>query len=54
MSKQRQMRYQYYAQDGIKWTRWFDYEGSETKWQLKNLLLNEYRDKPDNPEEEQQ
>ena len=44
-----QKRYQYYAQDGIKWTKWFkisdDYP--RDKWQLKNKLLNEYREDDD-------
>ena len=44
----RQMRYQYYSQDGIKWTKWFDWNYSvEKKWQMQGKLLNEYRDKPE-------
>ena len=41
----RQKRYQYYSKDGIKWSSWFDYDGYEEPWQLKNKLKNEYRDK---------
>lgn len=36
-------RYQYYAKDGIKWSKWFDYNGEEELWQLKGKLKNEYR-----------
>lgn len=37
-------RYQYYSAQGIKWTDWFPYEGPQEKWQLKNKLLNEYKE----------
>ena len=36
-------RYQYYTKEGIKWTPWFQYEGSQEPWQLKGKLKNEYR-----------
>ena len=36
-------RYQYYSRNGIQWTPWFEYEGSQEPWQLKNKLKNEYR-----------
>lgn len=38
-------RYQYYSKEGIKWTNWFKISDNtiQTKWQLKNKLLNEYR-----------
>lgn len=39
-------RYQYYAKDGIKWTKWFpiSFKSVREKWQLKNKLKNEYRE----------
>lgn len=43
-------RYQYYSSEGIKWTKWFECKYDNGKWQLKNKLLNEYRDTK--PEEE--
>lgn len=38
-------RFQYYSKNGIQWTNWFTVKNSEQKekWQLKNKLLNEYR-----------
>ena len=39
----RQKRYQYFTRHGIAWTKWFNYNGIEEKWQLKNKLRNEYR-----------
>lgn len=43
-----QKRYQYYAQDGIKWTPWFNWRyDSRDKWQIKNKLLNEYKEVDD-------
>ncbi len=39
----RQKRYEYFSRDGKNWTEWFDYNGEEYKWQLKNKLRNEYR-----------
>lgn len=38
-------RYQYYGPKGIEWTDWFPWEHtSRDKWQLKNKLLNEYKE----------
>lgn len=40
-----QKRYQYYSKEGIKWTSWFIVRTStQTKYQLKPKLLNEYKD----------
>ena len=49
-------RYQFHTKSGKQWTNWFKFSESnskqeldklsknpETKWQLKNDLLNEYR-----------
>lgn len=37
-------RYQYYSNEGIKWTEWFPWDSELTeKFQLKNKLLNEYK-----------
>lgn len=38
-------RYQYWSSDGIKWTEWFDWNSKNyfPQWQLKNKLLNEYK-----------
>lgn len=30
--------------EGPKWTKWFKCKYSDDKWQLKNKLLNEYKD----------
>ena len=46
-----QKRYQYYSSDGIKWTKWFNYEKDNSKiFQLQKKdkiqnkhLLNEFR-----------
>lgn len=40
-----EMRYQYWANDGIRWTRWFPISEKTERvpWQLKNKLKNEYR-----------
>ena len=38
-------RYQYYGKNGITWTDWFKWDSDlQDKWQLKNRLLNEYKD----------
>lgn len=37
-------RYQYWSSEGIQWCDWFPYDGEKYKWQLKNKLLNEYKD----------
>lgn len=38
-------RYQYRSKDGIVWTDWFEWNSSiRDKWQLKNKLLNEYKE----------
>ena len=38
-------RYQYYSKEGIMWTEWFPWESTiRDKWQLKNKLLNEYKE----------
>lgn len=38
-------RYQFYGKNGIEWTDWFPWNSnSREKWQLKNKLLNEYKD----------
>lgn len=38
-------RYQYYSKDGIVWTDWFVYDSEyKEKWQMKNKLLNEYKE----------
>lgn len=38
-------RYQYYSRDGIVWTDWFKWNSTiRDKWQLKNKLLNEYKE----------
>ena len=37
-------RYQYFGKDGIQWSPWFDYDGEQFPWQLKNKLRNEYKD----------
>ena len=39
-----QKRYQYYSNQGIQWTPWFNYNWrTKESWQLKNKLKNEYR-----------
>lgn len=38
-----QKRYQYYSRNGIKWTKWFNFSGTQEPYQLGNKLLNEYR-----------
>ena len=40
-----EMRYQYWASDGIRWTKWFSIPDNmeHFEWQLKNKLRNEYR-----------
>ena len=40
-----QKRYQYYSNEGIKWTEWFNCSKFSVgeKWQMKGKLLNEYR-----------
>ena len=36
-------RYQYYSNEGIKWTDWFEWNSTlQDKWQFKNKLLNDY------------
>lgn len=37
-------RFQYFSKDGIKWTNWFVCKRDDEKWQMKNKLLNEYKD----------
>ena len=37
-------RYQYMTSEGPKWTKWFPCKHTDGKWQLKNKLLNEYKD----------
>lgn len=37
-------RFQYFSKDGIVWTDWFKCKSSDNKWQLKNKLLNEYKE----------
>lgn len=39
----RQKRYQMFTKNGIVWSEWFNWSGTEEKWQLKPKLLNEYR-----------
>ena len=39
----RQKRYQMFTKNGIVWSDWFNWSGTEEKWQLKGKLLNEYR-----------
>ena len=39
----RQKRYQMFTKNGIVWSEWFNWSGTEEKWQLKGKLLNEYR-----------
>lgn len=39
-----QKRYQYWSNDGIIWSDWFDYDGPQEKYQLNNKLKNEYRE----------
>lgn len=51
----RQKRYQYWSKDGIVWSNWFDHVGAEEPIQMKGskkkfTLLNEYRDKPSEPD----
>lgn len=43
-------RYQYYSKEGIKWTNWFPlFEGAKRpKWQVKDKLLNEYKNDNNN------
>lgn len=37
-------RYQRFTREGIEWSKWFIYRSTYLpKWQLKNKLLNEYR-----------
>ena len=38
-------RYQYYSSNGIRWTEWFTWDSElKEKYQLKNKLLNEYKE----------
>lgn len=39
-----QKRYQYYTKEGIKWSKWFDYDGPMEPYQLGKILKNEYRE----------
>ena len=41
-----QKRYEYFGKGGAKtFTPWFEFRGEDRpKWQLKNLLRNEYRE----------
>lgn len=37
-------RYQYFSNEGIKWTEWFLWDSDIVeKWQLKNKLRNDYK-----------
>ena len=38
-----QKRFEYWSSEGKVWTPWFDYDGEQFHWQLKNKLKNEYR-----------
>lgn len=38
-------RYQKFTKNGKEWTQWFETIETPTKWQLKNKLLNEYKNK---------
>ena len=46
-------RYQRFTKDGIVWTRWFEVQenAEREKWQLKNKLLNEYKESAEKPED---
>lgn len=38
-------RYQFRTKNGIEWTNWFNWNSTlRDKWQLKNRLLNEYKE----------
>ena len=37
-------RYEYWSMEGKVWSEWFDYDGEQFPWQLKNKLRNEYKD----------
>ena len=39
-----QKRYEYYTREGIKWTKWFNYEGTLEPYQFGKKLKNEYRE----------
>lgn len=41
----KQKRFQYRSKNGIVWTDWFNSGSTEEKWQEKNKLLNEYKEK---------
>lgn len=42
-------RYQRFGPKGIEWSPWFKIQDNaeQTKWQLKNVLKNEYKEKLD-------
>lgn len=41
-------RYQFWSENGIKWTKWFKWNSTlNEKFQLKNKLLNEYKESND-------
>ena len=35
-------RFEYWSSEGKVWSEWFDYDGEQYQWQLKNKLLNDY------------
>lgn len=38
-------RYQMWTRDGLVWSEWFKWTGQDRpKWQLKDKLLNEYKE----------
>lgn len=39
-------RYEHFTSKGKEFTKWFPFDGADRpKWQLKNILRNEYRTK---------
>lgn len=36
-------RFEYFGKNGKQWSNWFQYDGEEYEWQLKNKLRNEYK-----------
>lgn len=40
----KQKRYQYWSKEGVKWSKWFDYDGPKEKFQLDKKLKNEYKE----------
>lgn len=37
-------RYQYWSDQGLKWTDWFDWNGEKYPYQLGKKQKNEYKD----------